>query len=489
MDTLSEPGGVIADSALPIVAKDTSGTDDHRDEFARSLPEAHRSLRVWRQGDGGRPWWRKMLGFAGPGFMVAVGYMDPGNWGTDLAGGSRFGYSLLWVILVSNLMAMLLQVLCVRLGLVLGKDLAQCCRDYYSKPTAIALWLLCEVAIIACDLAEVVGSAVALNLLMGIPLMWGVLITGLDVLILLLLINFGFRKLEAIVIALVTAIGLCFAYNIWLAKPDWAAVVAGTVVPRMENGEALLVSLGILGATVMPHNLYLHSSIVQTRRYGRGRADIKAAVRFNTVDTIVALGLAFFVNAAILILAAAVFFRNGTEVEELEQAYELLSPALGGASATCFAVALLCAGQSSTITGTLAGQIVMEGFLRIRVKPWLRRVITRSLAIVPALIVISATGGKDTVQLLVISQVVLSMQLPFAIYPLLMVTSSRSKMGEFVNPMWVKVVGFLVCTLIAGLNVYLLWDTIGPLWVGAMVGAMLGFAAWVKLWYRAPEIA
>ncbi|MFA6045470.1 MAG: Nramp family divalent metal transporter, partial [Phycisphaerales bacterium] len=461
----------------------------HDADFARSLPEAHRSLKVWQMSDGGRPWWRKMLGFAGPGFMVAVGYMDPGNWGTDLARGSKFGYSLLWVILVSNLMAMLLQVLCARLGLVLGKDLAQCCRDYYSKPTAVALWLLCEVAIIACDLAEVVGSAVALNLLMGIPLVWGVLITGLDVLILLMLMNFGFRKLEAIVIALVSAIGLCFAYNIWLAKPDWAAAATGTFLPHMANGEALLVSLGILGATVMPHNLYLHSSIVQTRKHGEGREDLKAAIRFNTVDTIVALGLAFFVNAAILVLAAAVFYRSGIVVEELQQAHELLSPALGGAAATCFAVALLCAGQSSTITGTLAGQIVMEGFLRIRIKPWLRRLITRSLAIVPALIVISATGGKDTVQLLVISQVVLSMQLPFAIYPLLMMTSSRKKMGEFVNPLWVKVVGFVVCTLIAGLNVYLLWDTIGPLWVGLMAAVMIGFAAWVKFGYKGRSVA
>ena len=450
-------------------------------DFTRSLPEAHRTLKVWQTGDAGRAWYRKLLGFSGPGFMVAVGYMDPGNWGTDLAGGSTFGYALLWVILASNLMAILLQVLCARMGIATGRDLAQSCRDYYSKPTAIALWLLCEVAIIACDLAEVVGSAVALNLLLGIPLVWGVLITGFDVLLLLLLINFGFRKLEAVVITLVSTIGICFAYNIFLAKPDWGAAAAGTFIPTMPNTDALLISLGILGATVMPHNLYLHSSIVQTRAHGRGRDDVKAAIRYNTIDTVVALGLAFFVNAAILVLAAAVFFKSGVEVKELQQAHELLKPALGGAAATCFAVALLCSGQSSTITGTLAGQIVMEGFLRIRIRPWLRRLITRCLAIIPALIVISATGGKDTVQLLVISQVVLSMQLPFAVFPLMMVTSSAKRMGEFANPLWVKVVGFSVCTFIAGLNVYLLWDTIGPVWVGLAAALMGGFALWVRL--------
>ncbi len=468
---------------------DGVGSESFRRAHTPSLPEAHRSLRVWQESDGaagGRPWWRKLLGFTGPGFMVAVGYMDPGNWGTDLAGGSKYGYALLWVILASNLMAILLQVLCARMGIVLGKDLAQACRDYYSKPTAIALWLLCEIAIIACDLAEVIGSAVALNLLMGIPLVWGVLITGLDVLVLLLLINVGFRKLEAVVIALVTTIGVCFAINIWLAKPDWSAAATGLLIPTMPGMGALLVSLGILGATVMPHNLYLHSSIVQTRAHGLTSRDKWAAIRYNTIDTVVALGLAFFVNAAILVLAAAVFFKSGTVVEELGQAHELLRPALGGAAATLFAVALLASGQSSTITGTLAGQIVMEGFLRIRIRPWLRRLITRGLAIVPALIVISMTGGKETVQLLVVSQVVLSMQLPFAIFPLMMVTSSRRKMGEFVNPLWVKITGFAVCTIIAGLNVYLLLDTIGALWVGVIGAAMAGFAAWVWMYAKKP---
>ncbi|MCC6229878.1 MAG: Nramp family divalent metal transporter [Phycisphaerales bacterium] len=453
---------------------------DHR----RSLPEAHRTIDVSHSTVGGRPWWRRMLGFAGPGFMVSVGYMDPGNWGTDLAGGSKFGYALLWVILASNLMAIFLQTLCARLGVVTGRDLAQCCRDYYKKPTAIALWILCEIAIIACDLAEVVGAAVALNLLFDIPLVWGVLITGFDVLLLLTLINFGFRKLEAIVLALVGTIAACFAYNIFLSKPDISAMVGGALVPSMPNTEALLVSLGILGATVMPHNLYLHSSIVQTRRHGLDTAGKRDAIKYNTIDTVVALGSAFFVNAAILVLAAAVFHKQGIVVEELGQAHELLKPALGGAAATCFAVALLASGQSSTITGTLAGQIVMEGFLRIRIKPWLRRLITRSLAIIPALIVISASGGKNTVQLLVISQVVLSMQLPFAIFPLMTVTSSKERMGGFANPLWAKVVGYAICIVIAGLNAYLLYDNIGPIWLGVIAFAMLAFALWVHFIYK-----
>lgn len=454
----------------------------------RSLPEAHRTIPVWTQGSVARPWWRRMLAFSGPGFLVAVGYMDPGNWGTDLAGGSQFGYALLWVILASNLMAIFLQVLCARLGLVTGRDLAQACRDTYSKPTSIALWLLCEIAIIACDLAELVGAAVALNLLFGIPLVWGVLITGFDVLILLMLVNVGFRWLEAIVIALVTTIGACFAYSIVLAQPDWAAAAHGAFVPSLPGGGALLISLGILGATVMPHNLYLHSSIVQTRAHGRSGADLKSAIGHNTVDTIVALGAAFFVNAAILVLAAAVFHKAGIEVDDLRQAHELLTPALGGAAATAFAVALLCSGQSSTITGTLAGQIVMEGFLRIRIKPWVRRLITRCIAIVPALMIVSATGGRDTVELLVISQVVLSMQLPFAIFPLMMLTSDRASMGEFANGRIVKVVGYTICAVIAALNVYLLWSVIGPLWLGLLTALMSSFVVWVRFGYRPPAI-
>ncbi len=458
-------------------------------DFTRSLPEAYRSLKVWETGDVHRPRWRQWLGFAGPGFLVSVGYMDPGNWGTDLAGGSRFGYALLWVILASNLMAIFLQVLCARLGIVTGRDLAQSCRDRYSRPVAVALWLLCEIAIIACDLAEVVGSAVALNLLLGLPLVWGVIVTGLDVLLLLLLLNLGVRKVEAVVMTLVATIAACFAYTIWLAKPDWHAVALGAVTPAIPDTAALLVSLGILGATVMPHNLYLHSSIVQTRAFGRGKRDVKAALAFNTVDTVVALGSAFFVNAAILVLAAAIFWRSGVVVDDLQQAHHLLRPALGGVAATAFAVALLASGQSSTITGTLAGQIVMEGFLRLRIAPWLRRLITRGIAIVPALVVVSATGGKDTVELLVVSQVVLSMQLPFAIFPLMMVTSSRTRMGDYANPLWVKVIGYAICSVIAGLNVYLLWKTIGPLWVCAIAAAMLAFAGWVRFGWRGQGVA
>jgi manganese transport protein len=458
-------------------------------DFSPSLPEAHRTLKVWATGDAKRSGWRQWLGFAGPGFLVSVGYMDPGNWGTDLAGGSQFGYTLLWVILVSNLMAIFLQILCARLGIVTGRDLAQSCRDYYSRPVAVALWLLCEIAIIACDLAEVVGSAVALNLLLGIPLVWGVLVTGLDVLLLLLLINLGFRKIEAVVMALIATIAMCFGYTILLAEPDWHAVALGAISPDIPNTAALLVALGILGATVMPHNLYLHSSIVQTRAVGTAQRDIKAALWFNTLDTVLALGAAFFVNAAILVLAAAVFWRSGIVVDDLRQAFELLRPALGGVAATAFALALLASGQSSTITGTLAGQIVMEGFLHIRVKPWIRRLVTRGLAIVPALVVISASGGKNTVELLVVSQVVLSMQLPFAIFPLMLVTSSRKRMGAYANPLWVKLLGYAICSAIAGLNVYLLWATIGPVWVGAMAAALLGFAAWVRFGWRAAPVA
>lgn len=447
----------------------------------RSLPEVYHSVKIPAQSS----FLKRFFAFAGPGYLVSVGYMDPGNWGTDLAGGSKFGYSLLWVILVSNLMAQFLQILCARLGLVTGKDLAMACRDYYKRPAAIALWILCEIAIIACDLAEVVGSAVALNLLFGLPLELGVLLTGLDVLLLLGLMRFGFRKIEAIVLTLVGTVFICFAYEMYLASPDWPAVAHGMLVPSMPNTEALLVSLGILGATVMPHNLYLHSSIVQTRKSDGSPAAIKEAIRFNTIDTVVALSLAFFVNAAILILAAAVFGSVGTIVEELQQGHELLNSVLGSASATAFAVALLASGQSSTITGTLAGQIVMEGFLKIRIAPWLRRLITRTLAIIPAIIVIHASGGKDTVELLVISQVVLSMQLPFAIFPLMLVTSNRRYMGEFVNPVWAKITGFSICAVIAALNLYLLFETIGALWLALIIAISAAFSSYVIFIYKA----
>ena len=446
----------------------------------RSLPEVFHSIGTLQ----GRPWWRRFLAFAGPGFLVSVGYMDPGNWGTDLAGGSRFGYALLWVVFLSNLMAQFLQVLCAKLGLVTGKDLAMACRDYYKRPAAIAMWVLCELAIIACDLAEVVGSAVALNLLFGLHLEVGVLVTGFDVLLLLGFMRFGFRKLEAIVLTLVATVSGCFVYELALARPDWGAALHGTFVPSMPGPTALLIAVGILGATVMPHNLYLHSSIVQTRRTGEGEEETRRAIGFNRAATVVALSFAVFVNAAILILAASVFGSKGVIVEELQHGQDLLRAALGGASATVFAVALLASGQSSTLTGTLAGQIVMEGFLRIKVAPWLRRLITRVLAIIPAVFIIHASGGKDTVQLLVVSQVVLSMQLPFAIVPLVAVTSDKKRMGPFVNSPFVKWLGFTVAALIVGLNTYLLYTTLGPAWVAAALAAFMGFAAYVRFGYR-----
>lgn len=446
---------------------------------APSLPEVHRSVEV-----GGRSRLRKFFAFAGPAYLVSVGYMDPGNWATDLAGGAKFGYSLLWVILVSNLMAMLLQTLCARLGLVTGRDLAQACRDYYKKPAAIALWVLCEIAIIACDLAEVIGSAIALNLLFGLPLVWGVLLTGFDALAILGLMRFGFRKLEAVIVTLVGTVGFCFGLQMFMARPDVGAMAKGLIPHSLPGQEGLLIALGILGATVMPHNLYLHSSIVQTRAHDRSPRGTRQAIRYNTADTIIALGAAFFVNASILVLAAAVFHTAGIAVEELQTAHRLLTPLLGGAAATAFAVALLASGQSSTITGTLAGQIVMEGFLRIRVAPWLRRLVTRSIAIVPAILLVTATGGTRTVDLLVVSQVVLSMQLSFAIFPLMMFTSNRKLMGEFANPLWLKIAGYMVSLLIAGLNAFLLWSVMGPFRFSALALVVMMFSGWVTFIYR-----
>ncbi len=449
-----------------------------------SLPESNRSIPIPASLRG----WRRFLAFSGPGFLVSVGYMDPGNWATDLEGGSRYGYKLLWVILMSNLMAILLQILCARLGLVTGKDLAQACRDYIRKPAAIALWLLCEVAIIACDLAEVVGSAVALNLLFGLPLVWGVLLTGLDVLLILALTRFGFRKLEAVVVALVATVAACFALQIAAAKPDWAAAGIGLVTPSLPDREALLIALGILGATVMPHNLYLHSSVVQTRAHDRTPDGIRSAIRFNTIDTVLALGAAFFVNAAILVVASAAFHGRTEPVTELGQAHELLRPLLGGAAATAFAVALLASGQSSTITGTLAGQIVMEGFLRIRVPAHWRRLATRMLAIIPAMVLVLTTGGKETARLLTWSQVVLSMQLAFAVFPLVLITADRRRMGDFANPRWLTALALTIGTVIAGLNIQLLRDELGDPAVGSILAAMAGFAAWVRWgWRSSPQ--
>jgi manganese transport protein len=439
-----------------------------------ALPEARGSVRVPPAGR----WFRRYLAVAGPGFLVSVGYMDPGNWATDLEGGSRYGYALLWVVLASNLMAILLQTLAARLGLVTGKDLARACRDYVHPRAAVALWLLCEVAIIACDLAEVIGSAVALQLLFGLPLVAGVVLTGLDVLLLLALGRFGFRKLEAIVTTLVATVALCFAYEMVGARPDWQAVGLGLARPTLPDREALLISLGILGATVMPHNLYLHSAVVQTRAWERTSEGTRSAIRWNTLDTVVSLGAAFFVNAAILVLAGAVFHGTAAPVDELGKAHELLRPTLGAAAATAFAVALLASGQSSTITGTLAGQIVMEGFLRVRIAPHVRRLATRLLAMVPALAIVLATGGKETARMLTWSQVVLSMQLSFAVFPLVAFTSDRKRMGEFANPAWLKWLAYAVGTLIAGLNVQLLRDTLGDAVVVALAAAVGGFAWW-----------
>lgn len=426
--------------------------------FARrmpSLPETNRSIAVPAVG-----FWRKMFAFAGPGYLVAVGYMDPGNWATDLAGGAQFGYALLSVILLSNLMAILLQSLSVRLGLVTGRDLAQACRDHYSRPVSFLLWVLCEVAIAACDLAEVIGSAIALNLLFGIPLLWGVCLTALDVLLILLLQNRGFRYLEAFVIALVAIIGACFALELAMARPGLGEIAAG-FIPRgdiVTDPRMLYIAIGILGATVMPHNLYLHSSIVQTRNVAGDSASKRTAIRYATLDSTVALIFAFFINAAILILSAATFHARGHHaVADIGVAYQLLTPLLGTALAgTLFAVALLASGQNSTITGTLAGQIVMEGFLDIRLPAWLRRLITRLIAIIPAVIVTALYGERGTGSLLILSQVILSLQLSFAVVPLVLFTSDRAKMGEFVNRRWLTLMAWGVAITIMGFNGWLL---------------------------------
>jgi len=440
-------------------------------ENSPSLPEVHGTVSVPKGGS----WLRKFMTISGPAYLVSVGYMDPGNWATDLAGGSKYGYQLLWVVLLSNLMAIFLQNLCARMGVVARMDLAQACRAYYPRPAAIILWLLCEVAIIACDLAEVIGSAIGLNLLFHIPLVMGVLLTGADVLLLLGLMHWGFRKLEALVITLVLTIGACFAVQIFQAQPDWLAVTTGLLQPSMPNLEALAISLGILGATVMPHNLYLHSALVQTR----DTSDLETSLKANKWDTVIALGGAFFVNASILILAAAVFHPAGVVVDELQDACKLLTPMLGGTAATLFAVALLCSGQSSTITGTLAGQIVMEGFLHIKVKPWVRRLITRLLAIGPALWAITATGGSHTVQMLVISQVVLSMQLPFAIFPLVQFTSDPERMGQYANSALTRSLAYLIGTVISVLNFYLLYTQLGN-WGLLLAALAIGF--WIYLY-------
>ncbi|HKV25053.1 MAG TPA: Nramp family divalent metal transporter [Candidatus Acidoferrum sp.] len=422
-----------------------------------SLPEAHRTIPISHTAS----WIRKVLAFAGPGYLVAVGYMDPGNWATDIGGGSKFGYALLSVILISNLMAMFLQALSAKLGIATGRDLAQACREHYSRPVSIALWVICEIAIAACDLAEVLGSAVALKLLFGLPLLAGVVITGLDVLIVLALQGRGFRLVEAFVVTLIASIAACFVYEIFFAAPIWREAAAG-LIPHAEilrNREMLYLAIGILGATVMPHNLYLHSSIVQTRAFGTSSRDRREAIRYAVFDSTVALGFALFINAAILILGAAAFHTHGlNNVAEISDAYKLLSPVLGvSLASTVFACALLASGQNSTLTGTLAGQIVMEGFLQIRLAPWLRRLITRALAIIPAVLVIAIAGENKVTSLLILSQVILSFQLPFAVIPLVQFTGDRSKMGEFTNSRLTNLIAWLVAAAILFFNAELLW--------------------------------
>ena len=422
-----------------------------------SLPDSYATIAVPGSGSSA---WRKFGAFAGPGYLVAVGYMDPGNWATDLAGGSAFGYTLLSVILLSNIMAMVLQALAAKLGIVTGLDLAQACRAHYSAPVRTGLWMLCEFAIIACDLAEVIGTAIALQLLFGIPLVVGVCLTALDVLLILALQKYGFRKLEAFIVALLIIIVGCFVVELALSQPDIAAVASG-FIPRAEvitNPAMLYIAIGIIGATVMPHNLYLHSSIVQTRRFDRDDRGKREAIRFATLDSTIALGLALFINAAILILAASTFHVAGrTDVAEIQDAHALLAPMLGaGAASTLFAIALLASGQNSTITATLAGQIVMEGFLNLRLPAWLRRLVTRLLAIVPAVIVASLYGESGTTKLLVLSQVILSLQLPFAVVPLVRFTSNRTLMGRFVNPRWLVAAAWIISAVIIGLNLKLL---------------------------------
>lgn len=416
------------------------------------------SVRVAKTGS----FWRKLAAFLGPGYLVAVGYMDPGNWATSLAGGSKFGYALLAVALISNIMAIVLQALCARLGVGSGRDLAQACRDAYPKWVSWPLWLLAEIAISATDLAEIIGTAIGLNLLFGIPLEIGVLITAVDVFLILALQAIGFRWVEAFVVALLGVIAACFAVQIAMADPDWGAVIRGfaPTVDIVRNPDMLYLALGILGATVMPHNLYLHSGLVQTRGYGDSVPEKKEAIKLATIDSTIALCLALLINASILILAAATFHKVGrTDVAELNQAHSFLAPLLGSTLApTLFGIALLCCGLNSTVTATLSGQIVMEGFINIKIAPWLRRLVTRSIAIIPAAIVTIWYGEKGTAQLLILSQVVLSLQLPFAIVPLVMFTASKAKMGTFVAPRWLSFAAGVIAAVVIALNVKLLID-------------------------------
>jgi manganese transport protein len=428
-------------------------------KISNSLPEVFSSIHVPKGGS----FWRKLLAFSGPGLMVAVGYVDPGNWATDIAGGAQFGYTLLSVILISNIFAIILQYLALKLGIVTERDLAQACRDHFSPTVSFLLWVLCEIAIAACDLAEVIGSALALNLLFHIPLTWGVGITALDVLVILFFQYKGFRLIESIVASLIFVILACFTYEILASHPDFIPILKG-LIPRQQivvNPSMLYIAIGILGATVMPHNLYLHSSIVQTRNYERNETGKKMAIKFATIDSTMALLFAFFINAAILIVAGAAFHSTGHQgVSDIMEAHKLLTPVLGATLASIlFAVALLASGQNSTLTGTLAGQIAMEGFLHIRLKPWLRRLITRAIAIIPAFIVTVAYGEKGIASLLLLSQVILSMQLSFAVIPLIMFTNDSLKMGSFVNRLPTKITAWIIAIIILILNLILLYKT------------------------------
>ncbi len=452
-----------------------------------SMPEVHASVATRQP-----TMLRRMFAFAGPAYLVSVGYMDPGNWATDLEGGARFGYRLLWVLVVSNLMAILLQTLSARLGIVTGRDLAQACRESYPKPVNYALWVLCEIAIGACDMAEVLGAAIGLKLLFGLPLLAGVLLSATDALAVLWLGRFGMRAVEFIILSFITVIGGAFMVELFLARPDYHHVALG-LIPWLD-GKSLYVAIGILGATVMPHNLYLHSSLVQTRQIGSSVKSKRSACRFNLLDSVVALNGAMLVNAAILILAGALFFQRGIIVTEIQQAHQLLAPLLGTAAAgIVFAVALICSGQSSTITGTMAGQIVMEGFLNFRVQPWLRRFLTRTLAVLPAALVIYFAGEHSTYKLIILSQVVLSLQLPFAVIPLIHFTSDRGRMGEFANRLWVKILSWAAAVLILGLNLWLadqvisdwldgagkwrLWAELGLFPILGAIGLLLAYIA------------
>src|SRR5580693_208336 len=447
-----------------------------------SLPEEHSSVITAKP-----TLIKRMLAFAGPAYLVSVGYMDPGNWASDLAGGSTFGYRLLWVVVLSNFMAILLQTLAARLGIVAGRDLAQACREAYPKPVCNALWVLCEIAIAACDLAEVLGAAIALHLLFGIPLVIGVSLTALDTILVLWFSRYGIRLIEALILLLIAVMTGCFGVELAFAKPVWHEMMSG-LVPRL-NGQSLYVAVAILGATVMPHNLYLHSALVQTRRIGRTISERREACRFNLIDSFIALNGAMLVNAAILVLAAAVFFNHNIIVTEIEQAQVMLSPLVGSALASVlFSIALLASGQSSTLTGTFAGQIVMEGFLNLRMRPWLRRLATRSLAIIPALICVWLYGSGGTLILLLLSQVIISMQLPFAVIPLIRFTNDRERMGEFANRLWVKILAWSAAAIILGLNFWLIGKSAGP-WLmaetwrilvfGPLVAGVVALLGWV----------